>query len=1438
MEDRQIIPIACRFIPYDQWLVTHVDTSWKISQLKTWFIAKCISTSASTSVNIVTSAFPFLNVPPKPRPKPLRRPASPIVFAPDPRPKPRAISPIRFAPLGSPRGSIYSSRDGSSDEEGTTIAMGYEVDDESGDSDGDLAPSGGQLGRTQYLSHFDHRPSTARSVTIEQDTHTNQPLPHQCRPEHHSTVLPKTCAYDIRKLMLIRFSTGQLLEDHFRVDDCSLSPYELIEIHRVGEVFTLPRTVIEQYVQPYWEGWVKSLRVVARESQHHPSKKSKGKRLEKDRENEPSGRKRKTRLEWRDRWVFVKDGVLNLRKNRLDPNTAQLLPLDSLVEIRGSEHIGRSITASSGNPPHQQRIICAKFRSRVPTTRFADQGPHFNRNLRPAHHDHHINRDPTNFQGDDLQSLATRLASPFTPSQNTLSSRNHVKQRHAQPPPHMLTSSSTTLVSSTGSKTNTKHAINEKTSNSSMLTTTTVTTPSSVDAYMTPSSSGYRSTSKKGAGTRATKDEEGEEEHENVSVDETGLEADTTRGHHHISSDEDDQEEHVHPQQNFDSDNDNSLSSSGSLSSPVFAHSDDSDMGIGNPDEGGFGYGAHGWNSGYGFDRGAKLRKKKMEKVQGMRGNDEDVDELGEGSGGTTHEPSNEDGGGGADSSFVVINANDVIGDERDKEKEKDVKPPRKIHKKEKEKGKERVTVTVTEKERERENERPTPSVQKPNDSEWVVLDLGDDHAYKSFLRILHRHAPYSIFSSFLSSLSLPPMPTLGASSPSTPNPTPVQGSTPTTSPIVFAPAPPDHRRRQTDYEIAAIADPAPTSAFKDSETFRLPQQVSGLLEEGTKFLNTFGALPYPEWRIDLVTRARKCGLGGVNRGVEMHLWGGDLSSFESGSLNASERRASSTLSVNGSLELGSEEESLRRRKKKKADRKLTLEHENKAIGLERTESGSSVISKRNSISKRKSRGERAEGEDDIYFSADDGSGKGSGSESSELNGVPDSDDNDSGEESSDAEWMGWMADLYRQSTVYRDNRKKRKETNGKAMAIPQAEKEVWIQEDGYRLAQRERMALEPTGVVLSPQLQLLPAAQVSLASTPQHTPAPSITNAYADEPQSYSQQYSTTIGTTRLSSPSSNESLSRPRGRRLSFGMSFSPPISDPHSHPSYTSSPAITPSSSHHNHNRSNSQKFTSGLSHFASTGGIGSEFREREFVSGRRPSMPTLALAGHTTCQDSYSKAHSTVSSPQPSTVTFITATAEPLADTLNDKASRRASLTMSSLGRSSSRRRKKELESEKEKDKAKKEKAKGKEKEKEKGKEREKEEKERKGKEREKDETAQTDHSADLGKTTGKVRRPRLSLSTGSRQNLSNLSQQQLPFSQSPPPTMQSHVIRRMRSGSSLLSGGELEGDSHGRGVNNPHPGVKKRKTGLVREVSMRAEKLVQGLESALDFVDGR
>lgn len=40
-ERHGFVPIACRFVPYDQWLLTHLHNDWKIKQVKHWILAKC-----------------------------------------------------------------------------------------------------------------------------------------------------------------------------------------------------------------------------------------------------------------------------------------------------------------------------------------------------------------------------------------------------------------------------------------------------------------------------------------------------------------------------------------------------------------------------------------------------------------------------------------------------------------------------------------------------------------------------------------------------------------------------------------------------------------------------------------------------------------------------------------------------------------------------------------------------------------------------------------------------------------------------------------------------------------------------------------------------------------------------------------------------------------------------------------------------------------------------------------------------------------------------------------------------------------------------------------------------------------------------------------------------------------------------------------------------
>ncbi|KAK7047407.1 hypothetical protein VNI00_006638 [Paramarasmius palmivorus] len=804
MEDRpaQIIPLACRFIPYDQWLITHIDTCWKISQLKAWFIAKCIISPPSSSSAQVPS-FLTAELPPKPSSKPPKRPASPIVFAPEP-PKGRSISPIRFAPLDSVSvagtGTSVSYEGGSSEDEGTTIAMGYEEDDELDSDEPGIGLGGGSgrfASRSQYLSHFERRPAT-RSVAIEHH-----------RKESASASTPSADSvlhiYHPRRLMLIRFSTGQVLEDHFRVEDVNISPYELIEIQRCDVVLQLPRTIPREYVKPYWEGWAKALRVVSRD----PGNSSASRKKRKDANQPQSNTKRRPKLDWKERWVFVKDGTLNLLKDRKDPTTAQELPLDTLIEIRGSEQLGRTVVTSSSH------IICAKFRSTQRHRPPPLHQPELSTLYQP------ILMAP--YEGPPQTHLAAAI--PRHPLGRLSHETNLQLRRHpiSKPKP-----------------------------------------PNRLIKEHRPESDGGDSDDE-----RETQPQVPQPNSDNEDVE---------------------SQVHKHPFSSSQLPPDPDDSSSGSLSSPVFAHSD-----VDSSDEGP--------RPIYRYDGGSigLRRRKEMEKDRpGVR-----FDSV-------EPEPQPE-----ADKSFVLVS----------KETEKPVKED------------------------------------KTSGNEWIVLDLGDDHAFRSFIRILHRHAPHIVTSTFLSSF-----PAFSSTASTPPPDDQNEGHTPDPSPIVFAPAP--HQHHQGPEEGSQAFPLMVSSSRKGREWKSEPSSPIGTYRFPPNTPHTpprklgLEALPYPEWRIEVVERARKLGLGGMMRGMEFHLWGPAVeATFQSGFLFT---------------------------RSKEAKEKKNQETKGKGKEKQREPSGS-------------------DSGDESFYSA---------GEDNPCLDTSEGDTDSEGYLSSDAEWVSWTADLPRQ----RDN--------------------------------------------------------------------------------------------------------------------------------------------------------------------------------------------------------------------------------------------------------------------------------------------------------------------------------------------------------------------------------------------------------------------------------
>lgn len=245
-------------MPYDQWFITHLDDNQKVKQVKHWILSKC---------NIIqTSHFPA------------QRPVSPITFA----------SSIRT------RTSIDSMEDGYNEDD--------EYDEDSDDFD-DLSYRHPELRRQTIYSRRPGKTSTASA------SHTIQP-----------GSSPVTDQYT-----LISFSTGTILEDDYALSWYKLRPCELLEMHRSGKVVQLPREIMSEYVQPYFESKARALRAVwSVKSGRFESPAATGNRLRaRSRDKistvhiplQPEKKRRKAKVEWKDRWIVINHGTLSLCKD-------------------------------------------------------------------------------------------------------------------------------------------------------------------------------------------------------------------------------------------------------------------------------------------------------------------------------------------------------------------------------------------------------------------------------------------------------------------------------------------------------------------------------------------------------------------------------------------------------------------------------------------------------------------------------------------------------------------------------------------------------------------------------------------------------------------------------------------------------------------------------------------------------------------------------------------------------------------------------------------------------------------------------------------------------------------------------------------------------------------------------------------------------------------
>ena len=173
---------------------------------------------------------------------------------------------------------------------------------------------------------------------------------------------------------ILAFSTGQLLED-----DCSLAwyrlrPHELLELHPPGTIVRFPRDVMLEYIKPYLELDVRALRVIVNDKDMHafgpayaasdapsPGKNKKPKDIAPDGPSvagsassgsQSTRKRRKTKLEWRDRYLVIRQGMLSLFKSRTvsfpfpakSPSGPSFLNCPDLTMAHGKYRILRRFT--------------------------------------------------------------------------------------------------------------------------------------------------------------------------------------------------------------------------------------------------------------------------------------------------------------------------------------------------------------------------------------------------------------------------------------------------------------------------------------------------------------------------------------------------------------------------------------------------------------------------------------------------------------------------------------------------------------------------------------------------------------------------------------------------------------------------------------------------------------------------------------------------------------------------------------------------------------------------------------------------------------------------------------------------------------------------------------------------------------------------------------
>ncbi|KAG6853875.1 hypothetical protein C0991_000482 [Blastosporella zonata] len=1234
-----LLTLACRFVSYDQWFTTHVDPDWKVKQVKSWILSKCLGISFHHPSNN-SRALPLdaLATSQQVTPSGQRyRPASPITFAPDPRRRP--ISPILFAKGG--KGKERKNKKGKGragiigdDDIASSSVDGYEEDDE-GYTVEDSASS---FDESEIYRRSPPPPLPAPSPSgppvVPAPVLPPSPTPFSGKWKFNASPTAYT---------LIRFSTGQVLEDDLALVWYDLSPHELLELHSHGDVCTIPKTggsssapassshattsehghnrnpsiysltappspsrdardlhkpihvthfnrsSLETYIQPYWEGPVRELRTIvprlftapmpnflngygygysglevdqramAIGIGHPPPFRGAGGWDAKVGAGAIGNGRPSDNIQWRPRHLVIKDGRMTLGVNRevglaIDTKPRHIIPLAALISISGSDHIINYLRSTNQNQTPAAGAgasASAQTSSSYPSTH-----PYLQRSSKH----HHKSKPNPKFNSTLPLSHLSQLQSRQSTTTIGPSFPSHSSAPNFDSEPDIGTSSHA-------------HPTRNRTRVSSIVD----------DGDITPKEVGgelieelrivclrYKSVERlkrvvsfdrDGLNVvRYVPEKEGEKERvrerQREEVGTSGGAAKKKKG------------------KDKDKDKEDGKLKKGKGKGFPWGDGKEKETGKGgkkekekrdwfsgkkDKDKGGLNLGGMGMtvSLGLGLSGGVQDTKERMAR-EWERGRDWERDLAAfvvsggeDGASDAWSEPvfAQDSTDAGSDEYWSDIGG--TSGKAADGYRygyrygyqglgasERGRAEPESVHEEEDRLEKERTNLERR-KQKELEKKREEERRSENEKTEYIILELGCDIAYTSFLRILHRH---------LSPGTTTPTPT------STPTPTPTP--TPFPSPLSSHPSGsntqafqwfpssdeetplPTHDGASSDFSHITPVSPSSRSNSFDHETH--PSSLTTLTHTGKGVLKTFGALPYPEWRAELTGRAQRAGMGNIGRAMNWVKWG---------------RTDQLALDVEELLRRhgGSDEasaESIRKKKKEVSSLK------------NRRRSTTSTMTKGSANAHRDGPSDTASG---MIYDSDVSEDTGKLLEMSDS------------EEGSDAEWYAWQADLSRQRVVQKRSRQEAAQRALADLASPAAS-EGEFDDDVFPMSAdavedlTRRALLEPKAVI-----------------TARHSEGTDFTPS------------------TTLYSPSSSESLNR-RGTSFSPVDRSSSPAGAAYSHNSHAPSQSTSPL--HNPPNRKHNLPAGFSLSHSASMNApaLRSDANIEE-QNLRRPSMPTL-------------------------------------------------------------------------------------------------------------------------------------------------------------------------------------------------------------------------------------